>query len=70
MKEQLRIRRIKESVVSLLLFTEKGYAHVAHGKITVNGDALEADDALKTDGGTIDLKDGKDVEVLVFDLLG
>jgi redox-sensitive bicupin YhaK (pirin superfamily) len=47
---------------------QKGYVHVARGKITVNGQALEAGDALKTDGGTIELKDGRDAEVLVFDL--
>jgi quercetin 2,3-dioxygenase len=46
----------------------KGYVHVARGKITVNGHALEAGDALKTDGGTIELKDARDAEVLVFDL--
>jgi quercetin 2,3-dioxygenase len=48
--------------------SRKGYVHVARGKITVNGEALEAGDALKIDGGTIELKDGKDAEVLVFDL--
>jgi quercetin 2,3-dioxygenase len=46
----------------------KGYVHVARGRITVNGHLLEAGDALKTDGGAIELKDGKDAEVLVFDL--
>jgi hypothetical protein len=29
---------------------------------------LEAGDALKIDGGAIELKDGRDAEVLVFDL--
>jgi redox-sensitive bicupin YhaK (pirin superfamily) len=46
----------------------KGYVHVVRGKITVNGRALEAGDALKTDGGAIELRDGSDAEVLVFDL--
>jgi redox-sensitive bicupin YhaK (pirin superfamily) len=46
----------------------KGYVHVARGRITVNGHKLEAGDALKTDGGTIELEDGEDAEVLVFDL--
>ena len=50
------------------LALKKGYVHVARGKITVNGHALEAGDALKTDGGAIELKDGKGAEVLVFDL--
>jgi redox-sensitive bicupin YhaK (pirin superfamily) len=45
-----------------------GYVHVARGKITVNGHVLDAGDALKTEGGTIELKDGKNAEVLVFDL--
>ena len=46
----------------------KGYVHVARGKITVNGHRLEAGDALKTDGGTIALKDAEGAEVLLFDL--
>ncbi|HYN13841.1 MAG TPA: pirin family protein [Burkholderiales bacterium] len=46
----------------------KGYVHVARGKINVNGHALQAGDALKTDGGAIELKDGEQAEVLVFDL--
>ena len=46
----------------------KGYVHVARGKISVNGHALQAGDALKTDGGAVELKDGKGAEVLVFDL--
>jgi redox-sensitive bicupin YhaK (pirin superfamily) len=41
---------------------------VVRGKITVNGHALEAGDALKTDGGAIELRDGSGAEVLVFDL--
>ena len=50
------------------LTLDKGYVHVARGKIRVNGHALEAGDALKTDGGAIELKDGEDAEVLLFDL--
>jgi quercetin 2,3-dioxygenase len=50
------------------LQNEKGYVHVARGKINVNGNTLGAGDALKTGGGTIELKDGKDAEVLLFDL--
>jgi quercetin 2,3-dioxygenase len=46
----------------------KGYIHVARGKITINGHELEVGDALKTEGGTIELRHGKDAEVLVFDL--
>jgi len=50
------------------LGNEKGYVHVARGRITANGQVLEAGDALKTKGGSIELKDGKQAEVLVFDL--
>jgi len=46
----------------------KGYVHVARGKITVNGNALQAGDALKTDGGEIALAHGEQAEVIVFDL--
>ena len=46
----------------------KGYVHVARGQISVNGHALGAGDALKTDGGPISLEKGKDAEVLLFDL--
>jgi redox-sensitive bicupin YhaK (pirin superfamily) len=50
------------------LQNEKGYVHVARGRIIANGQALEAGDALKTDGGSIELKGGEQAEVLVFDL--
>jgi redox-sensitive bicupin YhaK (pirin superfamily) len=46
----------------------KGYVHVARGAVTVNGHALNAGDALKTDGGTIDIENGQGAEVLLFDL--
>jgi hypothetical protein len=48
--------------------SRKGYVHVARGRITANGHALEAGDALKTEGGTIELRDGQKAEVLAFDL--
>ena len=48
----------------------KGYVHVARGTVQVNGHALRAGDALKTDGGSIEIERGKDAEVLVFDLPG
>jgi len=47
----------------------KGYVHVARGKLSVNGQALGAGDALKTDGGPLALDSGRGAEVLVFDLL-
>ncbi len=47
------------------------YVHVARGRITANGELLDAGDALKlTDVTTLDLSDGADAEVLVFDLPG
>jgi len=49
------------------LANELGYVHVVGGSITVNGQALKAGDALKTDLA-IELEDGKAAEVLVFDL--
>jgi quercetin 2,3-dioxygenase len=47
----------------------RGYVHVARGAIEANGQRLNAGDALKLDGGTtIELRDGREAEVLVFDL--
>jgi redox-sensitive bicupin YhaK (pirin superfamily) len=45
-----------------------GYVHVARGRLTVNGHALGAGDALKTAEGSIALEKGVAAEVLVFDL--
>jgi redox-sensitive bicupin YhaK (pirin superfamily) len=43
--------------------------HVARGAITANGVALQAGDALKlTDTGKLTLRQGRNAEVLVFDL--
>jgi quercetin 2,3-dioxygenase len=45
------------------------YVHVARGSVTANGIALSAGDALKlTDTPAVTLQDGRDAEVLVFDL--
>jgi redox-sensitive bicupin YhaK (pirin superfamily) len=45
------------------------YVHVARGSVTANGSALDAGDALKlTEVRRLELKDGRDAEVLVFDL--
>jgi quercetin 2,3-dioxygenase len=45
------------------------YVHVARGAIRANGIALEAGDALKSsDTQLLQLQDGRDAEVLVFDL--
>jgi hypothetical protein len=44
------------------------YVHVARGRATANGETLAAGDALKTDARTIEIRDGRGAEVLVFDL--
>jgi redox-sensitive bicupin YhaK (pirin superfamily) len=47
------------------------YVHVARGAVTANDVALQAGDALKLMGSDrVSLHDGKDAEVLVFDLPG
>jgi redox-sensitive bicupin YhaK (pirin superfamily) len=49
----------------------RAYVHVARGAVNVNGTALEAGDALKlTNPGSVVLKNGRNAEVLVFDLPG
>jgi quercetin 2,3-dioxygenase len=45
----------------------RAYVHLARGRLKVNGEALQAGDALKTDA-TLELSDGQGAEVLVFDL--
>jgi len=50
------------------LKNERGYVHVARGRVTVNGHRLEAGDALKSGQGVIEIEDGERAEVLVFDL--
>jgi len=47
----------------------RAYVHMARGAVTANGVALQAGDALKlTDTGKLNLEQGRDAEVLVFDL--
>jgi quercetin 2,3-dioxygenase len=47
------------------------YVHVARGSVIANGTALAAGDALAlTDTPSVEVKDGQDAEVLVFDLPG
>lgn len=46
-----------------------GYVHMARGSATVNGQSLNAGDALKlTETQEVKIEAGKDAEVLVFDL--
>jgi redox-sensitive bicupin YhaK (pirin superfamily) len=47
----------------------RAYVHIARGAVTVNGELLEAGDALKLTGATaLQLERGRGAEVLVFDL--
>jgi len=47
----------------------RAYVHVARGRLTVNGQPLEAGDALKaTDTAEVVLEKGEGAEVLLFDL--
>jgi redox-sensitive bicupin YhaK (pirin superfamily) len=47
----------------------RAYVHVARGEITVNGQRLGAGDAaMLSDAGSVELADGRDAEVLAFDL--
>lgn len=47
----------------------RAYVHVARGSVNVNGETLRAGDALMLEGEpSVALKEGKDAEVLVFDL--
>jgi quercetin 2,3-dioxygenase len=47
------------------------YVHVARGRVEVNGEVLSAGDALRATGlTTLTIKEGKDAELLVFDLPG
>jgi len=47
----------------------RAYVHVARGKLTVNGQRLEAGDALKASGVTeLVLENGEQAEVILFDL--
>jgi hypothetical protein len=47
------------------------YLHVARGALNANGAALAAGDALRSsDGKALELRDGRNAEVLVFDLPG
>jgi redox-sensitive bicupin YhaK (pirin superfamily) len=50
------------------LRNERGYVHVARGRVTVNGHRLETGDALKTEEGVIEIESGERAEVLLFDL--
>jgi quercetin 2,3-dioxygenase len=47
----------------------KAYVHLVRGELTVNGQALQGGDAAKLEGeSALTVEDGKDAEVIVFDL--
>ncbi|MGO4303872.1 pirin family protein [Cupriavidus sp. RAF12] len=58
-----------ESATLNLAPGRRAYVHVARGRVSVNGRALEAGDAARVeDVDAISLSQGSDAEVLVFDL--
>ncbi|HJU70979.1 MAG TPA: pirin family protein [Paucimonas sp.] len=58
-----------ERAVFTLAPGRRAYVHVARGEISVNGTALKAGDALKAvDEARIELAQGRQAEVLLFDL--
>ncbi len=57
-----------EKAVHALAKGRRAYVHVARGTVRINGEALAAGDALKTDASTIALDGAHDAEVLLFDL--
>jgi redox-sensitive bicupin YhaK (pirin superfamily) len=57
-----------EKAVHALAKGRRAYVHVARGTVSVNGEALAAGDALKTDAPTIAVDGAQDAEVLLFDL--
>jgi redox-sensitive bicupin YhaK (pirin superfamily) len=58
-----------ESATYALAKGRRGYVHVARGSVLVNGEMLDAGDAVTlTDEARIVLDGGRDAEVLLFDL--
>jgi len=59
----------EETATLELAAARRIYLHVARGQINVNGAVLSGGDALKlTDTSTVDLRDGRQAELLLFDL--
>jgi redox-sensitive bicupin YhaK (pirin superfamily) len=57
-----------ERVRHALAAGRRGYVHVARGTAHVNGRALGAGDAAKLSGVEIEIEQGTDAEILLFDL--
>ncbi len=59
----------QETAVLPLVPSRKSYVHLVRGELDVNGQRLSGGDAaMLTDESRLELKAGKDAEVLVFDL--
>jgi redox-sensitive bicupin YhaK (pirin superfamily) len=59
-----------ERAVHRIATGRKAYVHIARGSVAVNGQALSAGDAVKISGEpAITLSNGKDADVLLFDLI-
>lgn len=59
-----------EKATHPLAVERKVYVHVARGKVTVNGQALSAGDAVKISGeAAVAMENGAGAEVLLFDLI-
>jgi redox-sensitive bicupin YhaK (pirin superfamily) len=58
-----------ERVTHVLAAGRKAYVHVARGNVSVNGQPLDAGDALKISGEiAVVIEEGKAAEILLFDL--
>jgi redox-sensitive bicupin YhaK (pirin superfamily) len=58
-----------ESAELAIAAPRNAYVHLVRGELTVNGQALHAGDAaLLSDEQAVRLSDGRDAEVIVFDL--
>jgi redox-sensitive bicupin YhaK (pirin superfamily) len=58
-----------ERVVHPMASGRRAYAHVARGAVTINGLELAAGDAMKmVDVAGVEMSQGRDAEVLLFDL--
>ncbi len=55
-------------VTHALAADRKAWIHVARGRVLLNGQTLEAGDGAAVEGETITLSEGRDAEVIVFDL--
>ena len=58
-----------EAATLQLAAERRAYVHLVRGRLEVNGESLQAGDALRIEGErSVSLRHGHDAEVLVFDL--